>query len=87
MDDIRGGASEQGLKKTKTVKRINSDPEHMGLGTMVEKEDIVIKKVIDLDKSFADHILNFDECGDTDHTDNSPDTSTTWTGLAGRLLM
>ena len=64
MGDIRGGVAKQGLKKIETVKIINSDPEHLGMGTVVEKEDIVIKKVIDLDQSFADNILNFDVCGD-----------------------
>jgi len=77
MDDIRGEVAKQGLKKTRTVKRNHFDPEDLGLGKVVEKEEIVIKKVIDLDQSFADNILNFDECGDTDHTDTSPDTSTT----------
>ena len=46
------------------MKRNNSDSEHLGLGTVAEKNAIVIKKVIDLDQSFADNILNFDVCGD-----------------------
>jgi len=77
MDDIRGEVAKKGLKKTKTVKSYVPDADEVLVGRVVEKEDIVIKKVIDLDKSFADNILNFDECGDTDHTDTSPDTSTT----------
>jgi len=77
MDDIRGGLAKKGLKKTKTVNSYVPDSDELLLGKVVEKEDIVTKKVIDLDKSFADNILNFDECGDTDHTDTSPDTSTT----------
>jgi len=77
MDDIRGEVAKKGLKKTKTVKSYVPDADEVLVGRVIEKEDIVIKKVIDLDKSFADNILNFDECGDTDHTDTSPDTSTT----------
>ena len=46
------------------MKRFNSDPEHLGLGTVVEKGEIVIKKVIDLDQSFVDNIFNFYEFGD-----------------------
>ena len=77
MDDIRGGVAKRSLKKTKTVNSFVPDSDEVLVGRVVEQEDIVIKKVIDLDQSFADNILNFDDCGDTDHTDTSPDTSTT----------
>jgi len=72
MDDIRGGVAKMGLKRTKQVKKNMNENEGIELGKVVVIQEIVAKKVIDLDKSFADNILNFDECGDTD---NSPDTS------------
>lgn len=74
MDDIRGGGAKQGLKKTQFVKK-NTDLNEIQLGRVVENDEIITKKVIDLDKSFVDSILNFDECGDPESTENSPNTS------------
>ena len=62
MNEIRGSGALSRLKKTSTVERNLSDIDGYQVGKVVIKSPP--KKVIQLDESFVENILNFDESHD-----------------------
>ena len=66
MNQIRGDGAKSNLKKTSTTEKNTRESEGLKLGKVISKSssNTSLKKVIDLDKSFADNILNFDDCGE-----------------------
>ena len=66
MNQIRGDGAKSNLKKTSTTEINTRESEGLKLGKVISKSssNISLKKVIDLDKSFAENILNFDDCGE-----------------------
>ena len=73
MAEIRGDRARASLKKAKTVEKSLLNREELKIGKIVQPTTGVNgKKVIDLDQSFADNILNFDDDqAETDSPDNS----------------
>jgi len=73
MNQIRGEGAKSNLKKASTTEKTNREFEGLKLGKVVSKSssNTNVKKVIDLDQSFADNILNFDDCGE--HNDEEED--------------
>ena len=66
MNQIRGDGAKSNLKKTSTTEKNSRESEGLKLGKVISKSssNTSLKKVIDLDKSFAENILNFDDCGE-----------------------
>ena len=66
MNQIRGDGAKSNLKKTSTTEKNTRESEGLKLGKVISKSssNTSLKKVIDLDKSFAENILNFDDCGE-----------------------
>ena len=66
MNEIRREDAKFKLKKTTTIERSASGTDSIQLGKVVSKSssNSNLKKVIDLDQSFAENILNFDDCGE-----------------------
>ena len=73
MNQIRGEGAKSNLKKASTTEKTTREFEGLKLGKVVSKSssNTNVKKVIDLDQSFADNILNFDDCGE--HNDEEED--------------
>ena len=71
MNQIRGDGAKSNLKKTSTTEKNTRESEGLKLGKVISKSssNTSLKKVIDLDKSFADNILNFDDCGEQNDED------------------
>ena len=70
MNQIRGDNAKLNLKKTSTIDRTPSQTEGLKLGKVISKSSPNIKKVIDLDESFAEDILNFDDCEEHNEEEN-----------------
>merc|ERR1711988_1279366 len=65
MNEIRGAEAKSKLKKTSTVEKIiPPDKDGFKVGKVVTKSESAPKKVIQLDESFVENILNFDESHD-----------------------
>merc|ERR1719195_511897 len=66
MNQIRGESAKSNLKKICVLEKNILDSEGLKLGKVISKSssNTNLKKVIDLDKSFAENILNFDDCGE-----------------------
>ena len=77
MKDIREDGAKLRLRKTETKSNLVRDTEGIKLGKVVTPSTSLTekkKKVIDLDKSFAENILNSDDCEDQ-HDDDEADVA------------
>jgi len=74
MDDIRGGFARSSLRKTKINEKSLNINKLKHLIQVVEVEEVKVKKIIDLDENFLEHVLNFEENCD-DILDTSPHKS------------
>ena len=70
MNEIRGSEAKSRLKKASTVEKTLPDIDGFTVGKVVTKS--APKKVIQLDESFVENILNFDESGDGPEIEDSP---------------
>merc|ERR1719414_2588216 len=70
MNEIRGGEAKSKLKKTSTVEKTLPDIDGFKVGKVVVKS--APKKVIQLDESFVENILNFDDSGDGNDIEDPP---------------
>ena len=70
MNEIRGGEAKSRLKKASTAEKTLPDIDGFRVGKVVTKS--APKKVIQLDESFVENILNFDESGDVPEIEDSP---------------
>ena len=72
MNEIRGSEAKSRLKKTATVEKTLPDIDGFKVGKVIVKSQSATKKVIQLDESFVENILNFDESGDVHEMEDPP---------------